>query len=71
MYYWYPGKSEEVTAHDHTGERAYDYPKSATSEIPVSPNQAYVTNIVTRTNEAYKPISTSGAVDDYYVYDYI
>lgn len=62
------GKSEEVTAHDLSlsGERAYDYPKSNGSEIPVTPNEAYVTNIVTRKNEAYKSVSTaSGTVDEY------
>ena len=41
------------------------------SEIPISPNAAYATSIVTRQNEAYKSVSTSGTVDKYYVYDYI
>ena len=50
---------------------SYDYPKSSGSEIPVSPNAAYATNIATRQNEAYKSVSTSGTVDEYYVYDYI
>jgi hypothetical protein len=50
---------------------SYDYPKSNGSEIPISPNQAYVTNIITRENEAYKSVSTSETVDEYYVYDYI
>ena len=60
-----------MAAHDNTGERTYDYPESDCSKIPVSPNQAYATHIVTRKNEAYKSVRTSGSVDEYYVYDYI
>lgn len=62
-----------MTVHDSTGRStiSYDYPKSSGSEIPVSPNAAYATSIATRQNEAYKSVSTSGTVDEYYVYDYI
>ena len=63
-----------MTVHVGTGAEStmsYDYPKSNGSEIPVSPNQAYATNIIIRQNEAYKSISTSGTVDEYNVYDYI
>ena len=56
----------------HTDESAYSYPRVDPHEsIEAKRNEAYVTNIVTRKNEVYKPVSTasvSGTIDEY---DYI
>ena len=65
----FSGDQEMAT---HTDESAYSYPiVDPDQSIEAKRNEAYVANIVTRKNEAYKPVSTasvSGTNDDY---DYI
>ena len=65
----FSGDQEMAT---HTDESAYSYPRvDPDKSIEAKRNDAYAANIVTKKNEAYKPVSTasvSGTIDEY---DYI
>ena len=64
------GAGQELAT--HTDESMYSYPvvDPADLSIEAKRNDAYAVSIVTKKNEAYKPISiaTSGTTDEY---DYI